>query len=72
MSQGEFVLFRSKQECEKRVQFLIKQIEDWDYTTPLTVKLEPYKNPRSLSQNANVAHLVQRDRKRNGKERSQG
>ena len=52
MSQGDHVRINSKRESEDRLPFLLKRIEAWDYSAPLVVKLEPYKDPRSLSQNA--------------------
>ena len=44
--------YNSKQDVEKKVKFLIEDMLNWDFTTPLAVKLEPYQNPRSLNQNA--------------------
>jgi len=52
MSQGDFVQINRKSEIEKRLPFLLKRIEGWDYSSPLVLKLEQYQNPRSLSQNA--------------------
>jgi len=52
MSQGDFVQINSKSEIEKRLPFLLKRIEGWDYSSPLVLKLEQYQDPRSLSQNA--------------------
>lgn len=52
MSQGDFVQINNRSEIEKRLPFLLKRIEGWDYSSPLVLKMEPYKDPRSLSQNA--------------------
>jgi hypothetical protein len=52
MSQGDFVIVKNKIELEKRLPFILKRLEDWDYTQPLCVKFEQYDNPRTLSQNA--------------------
>ena len=52
MTEGAFVKFNNKEEVEKKVKFLIEDMLNWDFTTPLSVKLEPYQNPRSLNQNA--------------------
>lgn len=51
MSQGEFVKIDSKDQIEKRLPFLIERIEKWDYAKPLCIKLTPYRNARSISQN---------------------
>jgi len=56
VSQGDHVKVSSKQELEKRLPHIIKRMQDWDYSTPLAVKLDPYENPRSLSQNA-MSHI---------------
>jgi hypothetical protein len=52
MSQGDFVIVKNKIELEKRLPFILKRLEGWDYTQPLCVKFEQYDNPRTLSQNA--------------------
>ena len=52
MSQGDFVRISNKNDIDYQVKHLIQRIKDWDYSKPLCVKLEPYKNIRSLSQNA--------------------
>lgn len=51
MSQGDFVQINNKSEIEKRLPFLLKRIEGWDYSSPLVLKMEKYQDPRSLSQN---------------------
>ena len=56
VSQGDHVKVSSKEELEKRLPHIIKRMQDWDYSTPLAVKLDPYENPRSLSQNA-MSHI---------------
>lgn len=39
-------------EGESALPFLMKRIQEWDYTVPLCIKLEKYDDGRSLSQNA--------------------
>ena len=56
MTQGDHVKVSTKEELEKRLPHIIKRMQDWDYSTPLAVKLDPYENPRSLSQNA-MSHI---------------
>jgi len=60
MSQGDHVKVSTKEELEKRLPHIIKRMQDWDYSTPLAVKLDPYENPRSLSQNA-MSHIWYRE-----------
>jgi len=60
MTQGDHVKVSSNQELEKRLPHIIKRMQDWDYSTPLAVKLDPYENPRSLSQNA-MSHIWYRE-----------
>ena len=60
MSQGAFVRFNNRFEVEKRSKYLIDNMMDWDFTRPLVVKLEPYQDPRSLSQNA-LSHIWYRE-----------
>lgn len=60
MTQGDHVKVSSKAELEKRLPHIIKRMQDWDYSTPLAVKLDPYENPRSLSQNA-MSHIWYRE-----------
>jgi hypothetical protein len=56
MIQGDFVKINSKDEVEKRLPFLLNRLESWDYSNPLAITFEQYKNPRSLSQNA-MSHI---------------
>ena len=37
---------------KKKFRYLIDDMMRWDFSTPLAVKLEPYQDPRSISQNA--------------------
>ena len=60
MTQGDHVKVNSKQELERKLPFIVKRMEDWDYANPLAVKLDPYENPRSLSQNA-MSHIWYRE-----------
>ena len=52
MSQGDFVQINNKLEVERKLPFMLKRLEQWDYSTPLCIKFEPYADPRSLNQNA--------------------
>ena len=52
MSQGDYVKISHAVEVDKKVQYLIKRLQDWDYAVPLAVKLEPWVDSRSLDQNA--------------------
>ena len=52
MSQGDFVQINNKSEVERKLPFMLKRLEQWDYSTPLCIKFEPYADPRSLNQNA--------------------
>ena len=60
MTQGVFVRFNSKDDVHKKAQYLMEDMLAWDFSKPLTVKLEEYKNPRSLSQNA-MSHIWYRE-----------
>lgn len=52
--------FNSKDDVHKKAKFLMEDMLAWDFSKPLTVKLEEYKNPRSLSQNA-MSHIWYRE-----------
>jgi hypothetical protein len=52
MSQGDFVKISHLSEVERKLPFLLKRLEQWDYSTALCIKFEPYADPRSLNQNA--------------------
>ena len=52
--------FNNKQDVEKKFGYLIDDMMKWDFSQPLVVKLEPYQNPRSLSQNA-MSHIWYRE-----------
>tara|TARA_R100000541_G_scaffold51167_2_gene58511 strand:- start:2674 stop:3132 length:459 start_codon:yes stop_codon:yes gene_type:complete len=75
MTEGAFVKFNNKDEVNKKVKFLIEDMLNWDFTTPLAVKLEPYQNPRSLNQNA-LLHMwcreIVKGMKKKGFEVSEG
>jgi hypothetical protein len=60
VTQGDHVKVDSSQELEKKLPFILKRMEGWDYEVPMVVKLEPYQNPRSLSQNA-MSHIWYRE-----------
>ena len=50
------MLFKSRKDVEDKVHHLVDSMEGWDFSIPLSVKLEPYKDPRSLDQNA-MSHV---------------
>lgn len=52
MSQGDAIKVFRAEEIEVRLGYLSDRLKRWDYTYPCAIKLSPYKNPRSLSQNA--------------------
>ena len=52
MTQGDFVKINNPKDGESALPFLMKRIQEWDYTVPLCIKLEKYDDGRSLSQNA--------------------
>ena len=60
MTQGVFVRFNSKDDVHKKAKYLMEDMLAWDFSKPLTVKLEEYRNPRSLSQNA-MSHIWYRE-----------
>lgn len=50
-TEGQFYYFRNLQEYEKKMPFIIKRLESWDYKDhPAVVRLEKYVNPASRSQ----------------------
>lgn len=51
MTEGDYVYIQSKNDIEKRLPYLLGRLKEWDYSSPLAVRLERYQNPRSLSQN---------------------
>jgi len=56
MTQGDYIFIKDATEIQRRLPFLMRRIEEWDYSKPLTIKFEPYENPRSISQNA-MSHV---------------
>jgi hypothetical protein len=52
LTQGDFVKINNPKDGESALPFLMKRIQEWDYTVPLCIKLEKYDDGRSLSQNA--------------------
>ena len=52
MSQGDHVKISHATEVERKVPHLIKRLQDWDYSIPLSIKLEPWVDTRTLDQNA--------------------
>ena len=52
MTQGVFTIIRSKSDVDYKMKFMRDKFMDWDYSTPMAIKFEPYRHARSLSQNA--------------------
>jgi hypothetical protein len=52
MTQGDFVKISSTNEVDQRLKNLEARIKGWNYQTPLTIKLAPFTDPSSLSQDA--------------------
>ena len=52
MTQGDYVKINSTNEMEAKLKHLESRIREWDYQTALTIKLEPHRDPSSLSQDA--------------------
>ena len=52
MSQGDYVKIDSKVDAEKKLPFLLKRVNSWDYSTALVIRFEQFDNPRSINQNA--------------------
>lgn len=50
--EGQYWLIKSSREIDRVISHLKQWCEEWDYSTPLTIQPKPYKNPRSLTQNA--------------------
>lgn len=50
--EGQYWLIKSSREIDLVISHLKQWCEEWDYSTPLTIQPKPYKNPRSLTQNA--------------------
>jgi len=52
LSQGDTVKVYRVEEIEVRLGYIADRLKQWDYTYPCAIFLKPYKNPRSISQNA--------------------
>jgi len=52
MTQGDYVKISSTTEVEAKLKHLEARIRGWNYQSPLTVKLAPFNDPTSLSQDA--------------------
>jgi len=52
MSQGDYVKIDSKVDAEKKIPFLLKRVDSWDYSSALVIRFERYDDSRSLGQNA--------------------
>jgi|TARA_R110000782_G_scaffold3687_1_gene13365 hypothetical protein len=50
-TEGDYYYFKDKRELEKKLPFIIKRLEKWDYNDhPAAVRIERYVNPASRSQ----------------------
>lgn len=52
MTQGDYVKISSTTEVDAKMKHLESRIRGWNYQSPLTVKLAPFTDPTSLSQEA--------------------
>ena len=52
MTQGDYVKISSTTEVDAKMKHLESRIRGWNYQSPLTVKLAPFTDPTSLSQDA--------------------
>ena len=52
MTQGDYVKVSSTNEVEAKLKHLETRIRDWNYQSPLAIKLMPFTDPTSLSQDA--------------------
>ena len=52
MTQGDYVKVSSTTEVDAKLKHLEARIRDWNYQSPLTIKLESFTDPTSLSQDA--------------------
>ena len=52
-TQGMFWKADKKRDVDRIVENLVGHIKtEWNWETPLVIRIEPYQNPRSLNQNA--------------------
>ena len=52
MTQGDFVKISSTTEVDMKLKHLEARIREWNYQSPLTIKLAAFTDPTSLSQEA--------------------
>ena len=52
LSQGDSVKVFRAAEIEVRLGYIADRLKQWNYDQPCAITLKPYKNPRTLSQNA--------------------
>jgi hypothetical protein len=52
MTQGDYVKVSSTNEVEAKLKHLESRIRGWNYQSPLAIKLMPFTDPTSLSQDA--------------------
>lgn len=52
MTQGQYWKIDSAGQADRIIEHLKGWVQTWDYSVPLILKPEAYKNPRSISQNA--------------------
>ena len=65
-TEGDYYYFKDKRELEKKLPFIIKRLEKWDYNDhPAAVRIERYVNPASRSQE-NLFHAWVRILAENG------
>jgi hypothetical protein len=52
MTQGDYVKVSSTTEVDAKLKHLESRIRGWNYQSPLAIKLMPFTDPTSLSQEA--------------------
>ena len=52
MTQGDYVKISSTTEVDAKLKHLEARIRGWNYQSPLVIKLTPFTDPTSLSQDA--------------------
>ena len=52
MTQGDYVKVSSTNEIDAKIRHLETRIRGWNYQSPLAIKLMPFTDPTSLSQDA--------------------
>ena len=51
-SLSDSVVIKNKTDINDKLNHLSKRLQGWDFTAPCSITLKPYRNPRTISQNA--------------------